>query len=663
MFTLKLQRAFPVVLWGVVACSNGAVEDEGAPQVGVTQASILQDTSGPIGTWFLVGNGYRLKLTIAQSGGGYSGTLDGAAIPSADITWNASTRILEFRRPGSGWHQWYRLEVTEGVTLGRFSHKTMSAKPTVLTDYTYQVSGWNQQYIDHGATTPRAYELIVNGDYRAKLRVDREGTSLVGRFKVHSRVSSGAFGEELEQDVQINSWNGSNLQFTRTGSGWIQVFTGQVTNNTISGTFTHNGVGAYPWSGMRANVLGYGLTHKDNSNQWRCRTRRALGRLMMGGRPTGTLISANPASWSCGGITQGPPYLCAEPSCPAALRDDDPANHPQNYSTQRYEFVYSIPNPYGGSPVQRTVTGWLATPNGTPPSGGFPAAMVLNGHAGSAWELFLPSHQFYWHGDGFARRNFVVLALDISHRPPNERQGLYAGYADGDNSCAGNGSHPAIRMPGFSTSDWVDDGERAWDVIQSFEWLRQRSNVNSDRISVMGLSMGGEIATLAAAMEPRIAMAISAGYSPDYDTISHNDNHACFQWAHTYQCNGCGEGSIVGLREYVDHSDFLALIGDRTHVVETGVLDDTFSKRDPLFSGDKQVLRRARAAYDSPGALLHFLHPLGHHPRLGDVTVPVMIAPPPAPSWQTDSWVSSQGYTVLDLASSAFQFYYDDCAY
>lgn len=89
----------------------------------------------------------------------------------------------------------------------------------------------------------------------------------------------------------------------------------------------------------------------------------------------------------------------------------------------------------------------LVVPTGTPPPGGFPAVITVNGHSGSAWRMMHPStyrreiHNWYdpiyWYGDSFARRNFVVLVIDISHR---------------NNS-------PLYGQDGHPTPDWWEDGD------------------------------------------------------------------------------------------------------------------------------------------------------------------------------------------------------------
>ena len=249
-----------------------------------------------------------------------------------------------------------------------------------------------------------------------------------------------------------------------------------------------------------------------------------------------------------------------------------------------------------------------------------------------------PSSVYFWYGESFARRGFVVLAVDISHRPLVDSTPLYNNVPDGDDPGNGNHAHPAIKTTGFD-SDWEEDGERAWDAMRALDYLLTVPNVDPKRILVTGLSMGGEMATIIGGLEPRLAMSIPAGFSPDLGVMLYHGNHPCWQWRH------------ADIREYVDASDFYALTAPRPLVIQTGKVDPTFSSFAPPFAADKQVARRARAAYGGEsGRLAHYLHYDEHHFHAGDVNpspphgvemgvrIPVVIEPTPAGSlgWQSN---------------------------
>lgn len=73
---------------------------------------------------------------------------------------------------------------------------------------------------------------------------------------------------------------------------------------------------------------------------------------------------------------------------------------------------------------------YLAIPNDIEEGEKVPALLAVNGHRGSGWqEIFTNISDIYWYGNGFVRRKFVVLAVDVSHRNDSP---LYTNYAAGD---------------------------------------------------------------------------------------------------------------------------------------------------------------------------------------------------------------------------------------
>jgi hypothetical protein len=262
--------------------------------------------------------------------------------------------------------------------------------------------------------------------------------------------------------------------------------------------------------------------------------------------------------------------------------------------------------------------------------------LAVNGHGGSAWKSFDPDNIYFWYGDAFARRGYVVLAVGVSHRPPG----------GGDDPAHGNGSHPAVQATGFD-SDWEEDGERTWDAMRGLDYLLSRPEVDPKRVLVTGLSMGGEVSTLVGGLEPRLALSLPAGYSPDLGIMLHHGNCPCWRWRH------------ADLREYVDVSDYYALTAPRPLLIQTGKKDFTFSALRQPFAADKQVVRRARAAYGA-GVLVHYLHDDEHRWHAGDVNpggggergvrVPVLGEPARAWSldWQSDGRTRVVAPTLFD---------------
>lgn len=614
------------------------------------------DTPTPLGTWHLDANGARITVLISPGprAGTFSGFLireEGGREKLDSISWEASSGRLEFRLRAAGVQQWFRGTIVEGIFTGRFAESVGSnAKPTSLEAYKFHVTGWNVAVFDQ-SLVPRVYEVLLNNEYRARVRIDADsgGAQFVGRFKIYSSVSAGGTGEEPEYDVEITQWDGRNLTFVRRLANSVQHFRGSAEGRFISGVYEESGKGkSFAWSGTRAEVLSYGLLPKPVAarSDWQERTRRRLLHLMMADNPL-------PVSSEVTILASDLPPHASEKLPPE--RDDDPGSWPQNYRVTELSFSFLLPNPYGGASIARCAHAYLAVPSSPAPAGGkYPAVLAVNGHSGSAWKMFQPDDQYYWYGDGFARRGYVVLALDISHRPREDRRApfmtepLYTDRESGDDPVHGNGAHPAIKAPGFD-SDWEEDGERVWDAMRALDYLLSLPQVDASRVIVTGLSMGGTIAAMVSALDPRVSLSLPAAPSADLGVMLYKGNHPCWRWLH---------GDV---REYFDSSDLFALIAPRPLVILTGKADSTYSRLPQPFAADKQILRRARAAYATdPDKLVHYLHYDGHRYHFGDsnptkptesgVRIPLLVAPetPGSTDWQVDARTQLRWATLLD---------------
>jgi hypothetical protein len=521
------------------------------------------DASTPEGTWYLLANGFRLELSLQLLNNVWSGTIknEGGPVEALDqITWDATGRWLEFRRNGPGFFQWYRMSLTYGVVAGRFSHVAAAPKPG-LTSYTGHVTGWSPTWLDTDLVL-MTWNLTINTNFKAVLRLDRDSTRVLrGRLKVFGPT------EELEHDLRSITWNGTNLRFTRQTPNITQVFTGVASGRFISGFFTHNGGSPAPWDGARAEVLGFGLGSRlSKRGQWQTATRARVVNLTEGMRIPGVGIPAV-------SVTAQPTQQLL--STFPGERDDDPTSWPPNYSLQKLTFSVSPGSRFDPTnpPPPRTFEGYLATPMSAVPPGGFRAVVVVNGHGGSAQQC-------------------IVLAVDIGHRPKWGLPGVM---------------HSPIVDSGYPDSNWEEDGERSFSLRRAIDWLLSQPNVRNDRLFMWGHSLGGEVTTITSGLDPRIALSIVCGFSPDMHFMDINGNHFCYRWEN------------ADIHEYLDVSDWEALTAPRHLVVETGQGDFTFSGRHPPFAGDKQLVRRARAAYGADSAkLIHYLHYDGHHPHVGD---------------------------------------------
>jgi dienelactone hydrolase len=316
---------------------------------------------------------------------------------------------------------------------------------------------------------------------------------------------------------------------------------------------------------------------------------------------------------------------------------------PQSYVLHELAFDSRVPALLGGEALSRHAHGYLAVPTTPAAPGGYPVALALNGHGGSARDVFDPTGM-YWYGDSFARRGFLVVAVDVGHRPLVDRASVYADDATGDDPGTGNGLHPAIEPPGAS-SDWEEDGERAWDAMRALDYALGRPDVNRAAVVAVGLSMGGEITDWVGAMDPRVGVAVAAGSPSDLAIMRLHGNHPCWQWQ---------RGDV---REYLDPGDLEALVAPRVLVRETGLADGIYSDAAAPFATAKEVVRRAGPAFSAAGGqLIHYLHFDSHAFHVGQfcpeegnadgVTTPTVTAPHPSDPWST-TWAADPGRTPI----------------
>src|SRR5262249_876238 len=146
----------------------------------------------------------------------------------------------------------------------------------------------------------------------------------------------------------------------------------------------------------------------------------------------------------------------------------------------------------------------------------------------------------FWYGDAFAVRGYTVLAVEIGHRGDvyspvfDDGHGtpVLTNYEEGPGQP--NSFHDSIiergtiARPAPKAADW----ERAWDVMQAITWLRSLPDFDQgSHITVVGLSLGGEVATWIAALDERVDVAIPCGHSPDLDFESLPEvAHICLHW-------------------------------------------------------------------------------------------------------------------------------------
>ena len=593
---------------------------------------------------------------------------------------DSSSHLLDFARVTETHTEFYRTKIVDGILRGRFAmvpgHATVAPPDHV---FSHPVTGWNPAAIDTDIV-PREWEvtLLCYGSFQLRLDRDASG-AIVGRLKNSSTAGSShcLFGqancsspEGIEMDVNVEHYDGESI-------AWSAVLWDPIKYPTVTRPYcgdgvtvchfyatlpTKRGAAAYQASFVRGNVfpvephngcqwnlrrraiLSPGFTGFDNAaarRSWQDITRRRLAHLMAGGFPA---PAATPA------VNQTP-VTGRNASCDGASRDDDCTAHQPAFRVTELSMSNELPDPYKpGTTVRRLSHGYLTVPSGTSPATKRPAALVLNGLDGSAFDTLWPNSSnadghipgasplargsaSFWYGDAFARRGFVVLALDVGHR-------INSSLYDGQRPFGSETHRPGITYPGFPPSgsfDWEEDGERAWDVSRAVDVLLHQPHVDPAQLVVTGLGMGAEVATTAAAFDERIRMVVPAGWCPDLSsdkssaTLGNPDGSQAWRWQN------------ANVLDYIDVATLHALIAPRPLIVETGKQDmeHTFRPIAP-FASAKQVLRRTRALYGEDAEnVVHYMHEQGHVWQAGSETkvqVPVVTGPtrPGDNGWQTD---------------------------
>ncbi|MFQ5928598.1 MAG: dienelactone hydrolase family protein [Acidobacteriota bacterium] len=126
--------------------------------------------------------------------------------------------------------------------------------------------------------------------------------------------------------------------------------------------------------------------------------------------------------------------------------------------------------------------------------------------------------------------------------------------------------------------------ENLRDVLWSVKFLSRRDSVDPQRLGCVGLSYGGRMTMLAAALEERIRVAIISG------ALNVMQERIMTRYS-------CGAQVIPGLLEYGDVPEIASLIAPRPCLWEVG-------NQDPLISPEwaETALTRIRRAYHALGA-------------------------------------------------------------
>ncbi len=106
-------------------------------------------------------------------------------------------------------------------------------------------------------------------------------------------------------------------------------------------------------------------------------------------------------------------------------------------------------------------------------------------------------------------------------------------------------------------------GLRVYQAIRALDYLDGRSDVDQNRIGIMGFSGGGMVAAFTAAIEDRIKVASIAGYTNTFKEAIMSIHH-------------CVDNYIPGILKYAELPDIIGLIAPRPLFIESGIKDPIF---------------------------------------------------------------------------------------
>jgi dienelactone hydrolase len=140
-------------------------------------------------------------------------------------------------------------------------------------------------------------------------------------------------------------------------------------------------------------------------------------------------------------------------------------------------------------------------------------------------------------------------------------------------------------------------GVLLWDDLRTVDYLASRPEVDAQRLGCIGLSLGGYRSFLLAALDPRIKVAVDAGWMTSF--ASQIRRHVVNTIGFSFH--------ITGLYRYMDLPDLAALIAPRALLVINGAKDSLFAPEG------------VRAAFEKIGACFHKAGVSDHqHCRLYD---------------------------------------------
>lgn len=127
-------------------------------------------------------------------------------------------------------------------------------------------------------------------------------------------------------------------------------------------------------------------------------------------------------------------------------------------------------------------------------------------------------------------------------------------------------------------------GLRVHETLQLLKLIQTYSDIDSDRIGMMGFSGGGLIAAYASALDERVKATVLCGFTNTFERSILAHDH-------------CIDNYVPGILNLAELPDLIGLIAPRALFIESG-------KNDPIFpvEGTREAIARLNEIYDGIGA-------------------------------------------------------------
>ena len=202
----------------------------------------------------------------------------------------------------------------------------------------------------------------------------------------------------------------------------------------------------------------------------------------------------------------------------------------------------------------------------------------------------------YDYGMQLAKEGFVTFCPDC--RGFGERREL-ALQKDEENSFKNGSCYQISHMA--EPLGMTLTGMNTWDIFRLLDYIKTRSEWNTEQIGCLGFSGGGMQTLWAAALDDRISVAVISGYLYGYKEALLERNGNC-------NCN-----YVPHLWEHVDMGDIAALLAPRPVWVQSCTEDHLNGARGiQNVTEQLDIMRQAYRLYRAENLIYHELCPGGH---------------------------------------------------